>query len=380
MICALAGAAMIPAAALAHPGGGGGGGSEGRGGLMAGGGGLGVGPGMDASSRGMGGLGGIGDVSMRGGSSADADSVGVENRDASRINSQALQHASQTGIDHANQNSVLAGTSTTTTVTSGALSGLTTGTTLFSNGTAVGTVKQIRTKGNGSVAVVIVQGTNGGLYAVPATKLSLSGGTLSTTARFNGINAGPMNIQARANSQGPAYASATGIAHANSHSVLAGGSTATTLTTPTAPATNSQRRLNSQGPLHASATGIAHANSHSVLAGASTTTTTASMATNSQRRLNSQGPLHASATGIAHANSHSVLAGGTTSTLTGVSVGMPLFSNGTQVGTVTRVVTANGVITRVLVQGTNGRTYSLAPSMLTASGGTVTTSTTLRGM
>jgi hypothetical protein len=392
---------------------------------MAGGGGLGVGPGMDASSRGMGGLGGIGDVSMRGGSSADADSVGVENRDASRINSQALQHASQTGIDHANQNSVLAGTSTTTTVTSGALSGLTTGTTLFSNGTAVGTVKQIRVKGNGSVAVVIVQGTNGGLYAVPATKLSLSGGTLSTTARFNGINAGPMNIQARANSQGPVYASATGIAHANSHSVLAGGSTATTLTTPTTPATNSQRRLNSQGPLHASATGIAHANSHSVLAGgatattlttpttpatnsqrrlnsqgplhasatgiahanshsvlagASTTTTTASMATNSQRRLNSQGPLHASATGIAHANSHSVLAGGATSTLTGVSVGMPLFSNGTQVGTVTRVVTANGVITRVLVQGTNGRTYSLAPSMLTASGGTVTTSTTLRGM
>jgi hypothetical protein len=104
------------------------------------------------------------------------------------------------------------------------------------------------------------------------------------------------------------------------------------------------------------------------------------MATSSQRRLNSQGPLHASATGIAHANSHSVLAGATTSTLTGVSVGMPLFSNGVQVGTVTRVVTANGVITRVLVQGTNGRTYALAPSTLTASGGTVTTSTTLRGM
>jgi len=371
MICALAGAAMIPAAATAHPGGGSGGG-EGRGSLMGKGGGLGAGSGMDASSRGMGGLGGIGDLGLRGGASDDADSVGVENRDASRINSQALKHASQTGIDHANQNSVLAGTSSTTTVSSGALSGLTTGTTLFSNGVAVGTVKQIRTKGNGSVAVVIVQGTNGGLYAVPASKLSLSGGTLSTTARFNGINASPMNVQARANSQGPAHASATGIAHANSHSVLAGGSAATTTTTM---ALNSQRRLNSQGPLHASATGIAHANSHSVLAGATTT-----MATNSQRRLNSQGPLHASARGIAHANSHSVLALGATSTLTGVSVGMPLFSNGAQVGTVTRVVTANGVITRVLVQGTNGRTYSLAPSVLTASGGTVTTSTTLRGM
>ena len=334
MICALAGAAMIPAAAIAHRGGGGGGGGEGRGGLMSGGSGLGVGAGMDAGSRGMGGLGGIGDIGMRGGANANANSVGVENREASRINSQALQHASQTGIDHANQNSVLAGTSSTTTVSGGALRGLTTGTTLFSNGAAVGTVQQIRTRGNGAVAVVIVRGTNGGLYAVPASKLSLSGGTLSTTAHFNGINASPMNVQARVSSQGPAHASATGIAHASSRSVLAGGSAAPTTTT----------------------------------------------AMNSRRRLNSQGPLHASATGIAHASSRSVLAGATTSTLTGVSVGMPLFSNGVQVGTITRVVSANGVITRVLVQGTNGRTYALAPRTLSASGGTVTTSTTLRGM
>jgi hypothetical protein len=58
---------------------------------------------------------------------------------------------------------------------------------------------------------------------------------------------------------------------------------------------------------------------------------------------------------------------------------MPLFSNGTQVGTVYRVVTANGVITRVLVQGTNGRIYSFAPNTLTASGGSLTTTATLRG-
>ena len=295
ILCALASAAIIPAAAAAAPGGHGGG--EGRGGLMGNAGGLGAGGGMSASSRGMGGLGGIGDVGMRGGMNANANNnIGVENREASRINSQALQHASQTGIDHANQNSVLAGTSSTTTVRSGALSGLTTGTTLFSNGTPVGTVQQIRTTGNGSVAVVVVRGTNGGLYAVPASKLSLNGGTLTTTARLNGINA----------------------------------------------STN--------------------------------------VAMNSQARLNSQGPLHASATGIAHANSHSVLAGASTSTLTGVSVGMPLLSNGSQVGTVTRVITANGVITRVLVQGTNGRIYSLAPSQLTASGGSVMTSATLRGM
>jgi len=97
--------------------------------------------------------------------------------------------------------------------------------------------------------------------------------------------------------------------------------------------------------------------------------------------MNSQGPAHASATGIAHANSHSVLAGASTTTpLTGVSVGMPLFQNGVQVGTVTRVITENGMIRRVFVQGTNGRTFSLSPNMLTATGGTLTTTARLRGM
>jgi hypothetical protein len=90
--------------------------------------------------------------------------------------------------------------------------------------------------------------------------------------------------------------------------------------------------------------------------------------------------LHASATGIAHANQHSVVYNGSSTPLTGVSVGMSVLSNGTQVGTVYRVVTANGVITRVLVQGTNGRIYSLSPSALTAAGGSVTTTAALRGM
>jgi len=44
------------------------------------------------------------------------------------------------------------------------------------------------------------------------------------------------------------------------------------------------------------------------------------------------------------------------------------------------VITANGMIRRVLVQGTNGRTFSLSPNVLTASGGTLTTSVRLRGM
>ena len=104
--------------------------------------------------------------------------------------------------------------------------------------------------------------------------------------------------------------------------------------------------------------------------------------TREQARVNSQGSLHASPTGIAHANPNSVLAGtsgGTT--LTGITTGMALMQNGTQVGAVTRVVTNNhGVIVRVLVQGTNGRIYSLSPNSLSLTGGTLTTTAMLRGI
>jgi hypothetical protein len=295
LLSALVSVAMIPAAALAQ-GHGGGGGGGGMGGGPSGMGGPGNAGGFGAGGPGgMGGMGGISDM-------------GSTMRDQGRLNSQGPANASPTGIAHANSNSVLSGSSTgslntmfpgtrtTKAVSTGSLAGLTTGMTLMSNGTSVGTVQQIRTTGNGSVAVVIVQGANGGFYAVPASKLTLSGGTLSTTARLAGVN----------------------------------GST--------------------------------------------------NMATSTQARVNSQGPLHASATGIAHANSHSVLSGAASgSALTGVSVGMPLLSNGAQVGTVYRVVTANGVVTRVLVQGTNGRMYSLSPNTLTASGGSLVTSATLRG-
>jgi hypothetical protein len=99
-----------------------------------------------------------------------------------------------------------------------------------------------------------------------------------------------------------------------------------------------------------------------------------------QARLVGHSAAHSFDTGTAHANRHSVLYNGSTMAVMGVSVGMPLFSNGAQVGTVYPVITANGVISRVLVQGTNGRIYSLAPSTLTASGGSVTTTATLRGI
>lgn len=97
--------------------------------------------------------------------------------------------------------------------------------------------------------------------------------------------------------------------------------------------------------------------------------------------MNSQGPANASPTGVAHANSNSVLSGTTSggTTLTGITTGMALMQGTTQVGTVQRIVTnGNGVITRVMVTGTNGRTYSLSPGSLTFSGGVLSTTATLR--
>jgi hypothetical protein len=333
-LTALAGAAMIlaaPAVAQRGPGGGAPGAAGGHG---------------NAGGFGAGGSGGFGGglsggfgAGMGNGGMGNIGNVGSTMRDQGRSNSQGAANASATGIAHANENSVLAGTTATTSVTSGVLAGLTTGTTLYSNGTAVGTVQQIRTTGRGSVAVVVVKGTNGGLYAVPASKLTWSGGTLSTSARLQGVNS----------------------------------------STTTA---SNQGRVNSQGAMYASPTGIAHANQHSVLYGSSTTAST-NVRGNAQARINSQGAMHASATGSAHANQHSVLYGGSTGTTTSnISVGMALVSStGAQLGTVYRVVTANGTVRRVLVQGTNGRMYSLAPNTLTASSsGSLTTTTNLRGM
>ena len=98
----------------------------------------------------------------------------------------------------------------------------------------------------------------------------------------------------------------------------------------------------------------------------------------------SQGPLHASPTGIAHANQHSVLAGGAVSgtTLTGLTTGLTVMNaNGTNIGTVSRIVTdASGNIRLVLVTNTTtGQTFRLSPTTLTINGTTVTTTSTLGG-
>lgn len=309
ILTALASAAILCGGQALAAGPGGGGGGPGGGGHGGGGGPGGGGMGDHGGGMGPGGM-GRGDM-------GDNDGLGMSRGDG-RINSQGPDHASATGIANASANSVLAGTTPTNRVTSGALAGVTAGMAVFFNGTQVGTVQQIRLAGNGNVALVLVKASNGAVFPVPANKLTLANGTLSTTARFHGVNDRDM-AEVRMNRQNENEAE------------------------------NEARDLNDND---AAARG----------------------------RMNSQGPVHASATGIAHANQHSVLAGARIPTPTGVSVGMPVFENGMQVGTVTRVISANGMIRRVLVQGTNGRTFSLSPNVLTASGGMLTTTARLRGM
>lgn len=105
-------------------------------------------------------------------------------------------------------------------------------------------------------------------------------------------------------------------------------------------------------------------------------------------RVNSQGPANASPTGIEHSSPNSVLHDTTTATTTnvrghgvlssalpGLSAGLTVKnSTGTSIGTVSRIITdSRGTIRAVLVTSSTGRTFRLAPSTLTISGGVVTT-------
>lgn len=103
--------------------------------------------------------------------------IGVSTRDMARINSQALDNASSTGIAHANSNSVLGGTSGTTSLT-----GLTTGMAVMQNGAQIGTVERVVTNHQGVIVRVFVRGSNGQLFSLSPNSLNLSGTTLTTTA------------------------------------------------------------------------------------------------------------------------------------------------------------------------------------------------------
>lgn len=153
------------------------------------------------------------------------------------------------------------------------------------------------------------------------------------------------------------------------------------------PGAGSQGGMNSQGPANASPTGIMNASPNSVLSTVPPTTTTPTADVNasskSQATTNSQGPSHASPTGISHANQNSVLARGAVQsiTLAGLATGLAVNnSSGTQVGTVSRVITGpNNTIRAVVVTTTSGKTVTLSPSTLTISGSVVTTTSTTVG-
>ena len=104
---------------------------------------------------------------------------------------------------------------------------------------------------------------------------------------------------------------------------------------------------------------------------------------NSNATLNSQGPAHASVNGIAHASPNSVLARGAVSatSLPGLTTGLTVQnSGGTNIGTVSQVVTgSDGSIRAVIVTSPTGQTFRLPPSSLSISGSIVTTTSTTVG-
>lgn len=103
--------------------------------------------------------------------------IGISTRDDARINSQALDNASATGIAHANSNSVLGGTSGTSSLT-----GLTAGMAVMKNGAQIGTVERVVTNNHGVIVRVFVRGSSGQLFSLSPARLNLSGTTLTTTA------------------------------------------------------------------------------------------------------------------------------------------------------------------------------------------------------
>jgi hypothetical protein len=194
------------------------------------------------------------------------------------------------------------------------------------------------------------------IAAVASTAIAVAAPAIAQGHGGGGGTGGPPGAggsPAGSVSQGPMNASPTGISHANENSVLSSPPTGSTMQTTTAPMTTP------------------------------TTTTTGTVNGNSQATVKSQGPANASPTGIAHASPNSVLARGAvaSSTLPGLTTGLVVNnSSGTQVGTVSRVITGpNSTIRAVVVTSSSGKTYTLMPSTLSISGNVVTTTSTSIG-
>ena len=174
-------------------------------------------------------------------------------------------------------------------------------------------------------------------------------------------------------SQGPMSASPNGIMNASPNSVLSTGAT----TPPTTSTTTTTR-----APQTTTRTPETDTDTDSDTTGTTSRTGT-SFSTKSKALQNSQGPAHASPNGIAHASPNSVLARGAvqSSTLPGLTTGLVVNnSSGTQVGTVSRVITGpNNTIRAVVVKTSSGQLVTLPPSSLTISGSVVTTTSTSIG-
>jgi hypothetical protein len=174
-LMALAGSAAIAITgpAVAAPGGNGGGGPHGGSGGMGN-----ANAGMN--TNGLGAMQASPNASFnRSTTNPATDTTINSNGTAALQNSQGPNHASPTGIAHANQNSVLARGA----VSSTALAGLTTGLTVQnSSGTTIGTVSQVVTGTNGSIRLVVVTSPTGQTFRLAPSTLSLSGGVVTTTS------------------------------------------------------------------------------------------------------------------------------------------------------------------------------------------------------
>lgn len=192
---------------------------------------------------------------------------------------------------------------------------------------------------------------------------------IATPALAQGKGGGGAGASAAGSlSQGPTNASPTGIMNASPNSVL-NSTTAPPTSTTRVPETTT-RTPETDTDTDTDTTGT-------------TSRTGTSFSTKSKALQNSQGPANASPNGIAHASPNSVLARGAvqSSTLPGLTTGLVVNNtSGTQVGTVSRVITGpNNTIRAVVVKTSSGQLVTLPPSSLTISGSVVTTTSTSIG-
>jgi hypothetical protein len=185
LACALATVALIPATAVAQVLSGLPGGNPGQGG----------GPSISgpASNSGPGGFGAFDKGNMSDMESDIRNNVrnnqrGEDSSAATRISLGQAASKPLSGEVARSLNQMFPGTRATTKINNGTFAGLKAGMLLWSNGSPIGIVRQIRTADDGSVSVVIVENAKGGFYGVPAEKLAMANGALTTTMRVAGSN------------------------------------------------------------------------------------------------------------------------------------------------------------------------------------------------